>query len=85
MLPLIYMLWSIECFDFSILLFKEVTGEPEEECVWVSVCVCVCGGGGRVHAYIVIVKYFPCIWVVFSSVFHWVVDVLLLILLNVFM
>ena len=23
MLPIIYMLWSIECFDFSVLLFKE--------------------------------------------------------------
>ena len=41
---------------------------------------------------IVIVKYFPCIWAVSSSVFHWVVDVfmqivdvLLLILLNVLM
>ena len=35
--------------------------------------------GGLVRAcacvYIVIVKYFPCIWAVFSSVFHWVVDV----------
>ena len=44
-------------------------------CVCVCVCVCVC---------IVIVKYFPCIWAVFSSVFHWVVDVLLLNVLNVF-
>ena len=46
------------------------------------VCVCVCV---RVCVCIVTVKYFPCIWVVFISVFHWVVDVLLLILLNVFM
>ena len=47
-------------------------------CVWVRGCVhaCVC-------VYIVIVKYFPCIWAVFSSGFMWVVDVLL-ILLNVF-
>ena len=38
-------------------------------CVGASVraCVCVC---------IVIVKYFPCILVVFSSMFHGVVDVL---------
>ena len=44
--------------------------------VCVHVCVCV---------YIVFVKYFPCIWAVFSSVFHWVVDALLLIILNVFL
>ena len=73
MLPIIYMLWSTECFDFSVLLFKEfcfiviyclisVTGEPEEECVCVGVSWWV-GGSVRscVCVYIVIVKYFPCI------------------------
>ena len=59
-------------------------------CVWVGVCVCVCVWVGAcvracVCVYIVIVKYLPCIWAVFGFVFHWVVDVLLLTVLNVFM
>ena len=36
------MLWSIECFDFNVLLFKEFC--------FIVLCVCMC-------VYIVIVKY----------------------------
>ena len=49
MLPIIYMLWSIECFDFSVL-FKEFCFIVIE-CFKLLVsqnnmCVCVGGGGG---------------------------------------
>ena len=61
MLPIIYMLCSIDCFDFSVLLFKEscfieclklLVSQKNNVCGWVCACVCV---------YIVIVMYFPCI------------------------
>ena len=55
-----------------IACFKLLVSQKNNVCVCVCVCVCV---GACVH--IVTVKYFPCIWAVFSSVFHWVVDVLL--------
>ena len=37
MLPIIYMLWLIECFDFNVLLFKELMLLVSQK----NVCVCV--------------------------------------------
>ena len=62
MLPIIYMLWSIECFDFSVLLFKELffiecfkllVSQKKNVCAcgWVGVCVHVC----------TLLLFFPCI------------------------
>ena len=59
-----------------------------EVCVCVCVCVCVGGWVGacmRVCVCTLLLLSIPCIWAVFSSVFYWVVDVLLLTVLNVFM
>ena len=62
---------------FTSLVRHSALRPHKSQCVWG-----VCGGGGGacmstcVCVYIVIVKYFPCIWAVSSSVFHWVVDVL---------
>ena len=61
------MLWSIECFDFNVLLFKEFCLLQFIECFKLlvsqknNVCVCGCVVGVCVCVYIVIVKYFPCI------------------------
>ena len=46
----------------------------------ITVIYCITVIHVRLLSY-VIVKYFPCIWVFFSSVFHWVVDVLLILLI----
>ena len=59
MLPIIYMLWWIECFDFNVLLFKDLFLFLFIDCFKllvsqknnVCVCVCVCvQAGGCVHA-----------------------------------
>ena len=71
MLPIIYMLWSIECFDFNVLLFKEfcfiefieyfklLVSQKKNVCVrmcaWVRACMRAC-----VHSCVcvyIIVKY----------------------------
>ena len=68
MLPIIYMLWSIECFDLSVVVYGILF-----YCNLLNVLSYWWARRrmyGCVHAcvYIVIVKYFPCIWAVFSSV-----------------
>ena len=55
MLPIIYMLWSIECFDFSVLLFKAfcfivIYWSVFKLLVSQCVCVCVCRVGACMRA-----------------------------------
>ena len=72
------LLQFIECFK---LLVSQKNNVCVCVCVcmwvgaWVRECVCVC-------VCTLLLLSIPCIWAVFSSLFYWVVDVLLLTVLN---
>ena len=68
-------IWSIDVIVIGTSMQLKVNNYVRA-CVCVCVCVCVCT---------LLLLSIPCIWAVFSSVFYWVVDVLLLTVLNVFM